>query len=134
VTRLYCLDAQVTSGFNKANPTLFFCVVQGKRHLFATFEMIALECWRDQDMSCFFVTDDNIWQRFKGSWVYDTTDKPPEQADTIEELADKLGLDRKELKRTVDEYNAAVDESKEFDLMKLDGKGTRGLHPNKTNW
>lgn len=40
---------------------------EGKRHLFATFEMIALECWRDQNMSCFFLTDDDIWQRFKGS-------------------------------------------------------------------
>jgi hypothetical protein len=106
---------------------------EGKRHLFATFEMIALECWRDQNQSCFFVTDDEIWQQFKGSWVYDTTDKPPEKADTIEELAEKLSLDSKELKKTVDEYNAAVND-KQFDLMKLDGKATSGLHPNKTNW
>ena len=77
---------------------------EGKRHLFATFEMIALECWKDQDMSCFFVTDDSIMQRFKGSWVYETTDKPPEKADTIEELAEKMGLDPKELKKTIDEY------------------------------
>ncbi|KAF2764899.1 hypothetical protein EJ03DRAFT_331431 [Teratosphaeria nubilosa] len=56
--------------------------------------MIALECWRDQNQSCFFVTDDKIMQRFEGSWVYDTTDKPPEKAATIEELAEKMGLDR----------------------------------------
>ncbi|KAK6391515.1 hypothetical protein LTR65_004350 [Meristemomyces frigidus] len=106
---------------------------EGKRHLFATFEMIALECWRDQHQSCFFVTDDVIWQRFTGSWVYDTTDVPPEKAETIEELAEKMGLDPTELKRTVDEYNAAVND-KEFNLMKLDGKATRGLKVNKTNW
>lgn len=106
---------------------------EGKRHLFATFEMIALECWRDQAMSCFFLTDDNIWQRFKGSWVYDTTDQPPEKADTIEELAEKMKLDPKALKKTVDDYNAAVND-KEFDLMKLDGKATKGLKVNKTNW
>jgi tricarballylate dehydrogenase len=106
---------------------------EGKRHLFATFEMIALECWRDQDMSCFFVTDDTIMQRFKGSWVYDTTDQPPEKADTIEELAKKMNLDPKALKKTVDDYNAAVND-KEFDLMKLDGKATTGLKVNKTNW
>ena len=106
---------------------------EGKRHLFATFEMIALECWKDQNQSCFFVTDDTIMKRFEGSWVYDTTDKPPEKADTIEELAEKMGLDPKELKKTVDEYNAAVND-KEFDLMKLDGKATTGLKPNKTNW
>lgn len=84
-------------------------------------------------MSCFFVTDDTIMQRFKGSWVYETTDKPPEKADTIEGLAEKLGLDPKKLKKTVDDFNASIND-KEFDLMKLDGKSTTGLKPNKTNW
>ncbi|TKA82398.1 hypothetical protein B0A55_01429 [Friedmanniomyces simplex] len=106
---------------------------EGKRHLFATFEMIALECWKDQNQSCFFVTDDEIMQKFKGSWVYETTDKPPEKADTIEELAEKMHLDPKELKKTVDDYNAAIND-REFDLMKLDGKATTGLTVNKTNW
>ena len=106
---------------------------EGKRHLSATVEMIALDCWKDQDMSCFFVTDDDIWQRFRGSWVYDTTDQPPEKADTIEELAQQLKIDPKLLKKTVDDYNAAVND-KEFDLMKLDGKATTGLKINKTNW
>lgn len=95
--------------------------------------MIALECWRDQNMSCFFVTDDDIWQCFQGSWVYDTTDVPPEKADTIEELATKLGLDPQELKESVDHFNAAIND-KPFDLMKLDGKATTGLKPNKMNW
>jgi hypothetical protein len=45
--------------------------------------------------------------RFRPGWVYDTTDQEPEQSDTIEGLAEKLGLDGKELKKTVDEYNAA---------------------------
>ncbi|KAK3051935.1 hypothetical protein LTR09_006889 [Extremus antarcticus] len=106
---------------------------EGNRHLFATFEMIALECWKDQDMSCFFITDDAIMERFKGSWVYETTEVPPEKADTIEELAQKLGLDPEATKKTVEEYNAAIND-KTFDLMKLDGKATTGLSPNKTNW
>ncbi|QIW99722.1 hypothetical protein AMS68_005240 [Peltaster fructicola] len=106
---------------------------EGKRHLFATFEMIALECWKDQDMSCFFVTDDVIWEKFRGSWVYDTTDQPPEKADTIEELAVKLKLNPQALKRTVHEFNAAVND-RDFDLLKLDGKATTGLKPDKTNW
>lgn len=59
--------------------------------------------------------------------------QPPEKADTIEELAEKLGLDPKELKSTIDGFNAAVND-KDFDLMKLDGKATTGLKPNKTNW
>ncbi len=91
---------------------------EGNRHLFATFEMIALECWKDQDMSCFFITDDAIMERFKGSWVYETTEVPPEKADTIEELAQKLGLDPEATKKTVEEYNAAIND-KTFDLMKV---------------
>lgn len=41
---------------------------EGNRHLFATFEMIALDCWKNQNQSCFFVTDKVIMDRFKGSW------------------------------------------------------------------
>jgi hypothetical protein len=74
---------------------------EGKRHLFATFEMIALETWRDQNQRAYFVTDKTIMDRFRPGWVYDTTDKEPEQADTIPELAKKLGLDPNELDKTV---------------------------------
>lgn len=95
--------------------------------------MIALETWRDQNQKAYFVTDSVIMDRFRPGWVYDTTDQEPEQSDTIEGLAEKLGLDPQELKKTVDEFNAAVND-KEFDLMKLDGKATTGLSPNKTNW
>lgn len=45
--------------------------------------------------------------RFRPGWVYDTTDLEPEQGDTIEELAGKLGLNPQELKQTLDEYNSS---------------------------
>lgn len=45
--------------------------------------------------------------RFRPGWVYDTTDLDPEKAETIEGLADKLGLDPHELNKTIDEYNAS---------------------------
>ena len=106
---------------------------EGKRHLFATFEMIALETWRDQNQKAYFVTDKTIMDQFRPGWVYDTTDKEPEQADTIPELAKKLGLDPHELANTVGDFNAACNKNR-FDLMKLDGKATTGLKPNKTNW
>ena len=35
--------------------------------------------------------------RFEGSWVYETAEKPPEQSDTISGLAEKLGLDPEKL-------------------------------------
>ena len=53
------------------------------------------------------VTDKTIMDRFRPGWVYDTTDQEPEQSDTIEGLAERLGLDPKELKKTVDEFNSA---------------------------
>lgn len=108
---------------------------EGKRHLFATFEMIALELWRDHNSTGYFVTDDTIMKRFSPGWVYDTTDQPPVSANTIRELGEKLGVpDIAAFEKTVNDYNTACDPSKEFDLMKLDGKGTKGLSPNKTNW
>ncbi|KAK2615858.1 hypothetical protein N8I77_002583 [Diaporthe amygdali] len=107
---------------------------EGRRHLFATFEMIALETWRHHDSRAYFVTDAPIMERFRPGWVYETTDREPEQADTVEELAVKLGLEPRKLKATVDEFNAAVDRNKPFDLMALDGKATAGLSLNKTNW
>lgn len=107
---------------------------EGRRHLFATFEMIALETWRHHDSKAYFITDAPIMKRFRPGWVYETTDREPEQAETIEDLAVKLGLESRDLKATVDEFNVAVDRNTPFDLMALDGKATTGLSPNKTNW
>ena len=106
---------------------------EGKRQLFATFEMIALETWRDHNQKAYFVCDSHTMERFRDTWVYGTTDKEPEEADTVPDLAKKLGLDPTELEKTVKGFNAACNKN-EFDLMKLDGKATDGLTPNKTNW
>lgn len=106
---------------------------EGKRHLFATFEMIALETWRDQDQEAYFITDSTIMNRFRPGWVYDTSDQEPLEARTIPELAVKLGIDPDKLQKTVSSFNTACND-KEFNLMALDGKATTGLSPNKTNW
>ncbi|KAG4438700.1 hypothetical protein IFR05_005827 [Cadophora sp. M221] len=106
---------------------------EGKRHLFATFEMIALHVFKNQNQEAYFVTDAPIMDRFRPGWVYDTSDKEPVKANTIPELAQKLGLDPEKLSKTVSEFNAACND-KPFNLMALDGKATTGLNPNKTNW
>ncbi|KAH0829310.1 succinate dehydrogenase/fumarate reductase flavoprotein subunit [Fonsecaea pedrosoi] len=104
---------------------------EGKDSLFATFEMIALEVWRDQE--AYFITDKPIMDRFRPGWVFETTDLEPESSDTIEGLAEKLGINPKALKKTVDEFNAAINDAP-LDLLKHDGKSTRGLTPEKSNW
>jgi tricarballylate dehydrogenase len=55
------------------------------------------------------------------------------EAQTIEALADQLGIDREGLVRTVKEYNAAVQEG-EYNPTTLDGKHTVGITPPKSNW
>ncbi|WP_135078925.1 FAD-dependent tricarballylate dehydrogenase TcuA [Terasakiella sp. SH-1] len=58
---------------------------------------------------------------------------PAETADTIPELARKIGLDPTVLETTINDYNAAVQPG-EFDHTELDGVHTDGLEVNKTNW
>ncbi|MBI4499134.1 MAG: FAD-dependent tricarballylate dehydrogenase TcuA [Chloroflexi bacterium] len=55
------------------------------------------------------------------------------EASTLEELADQLAIDRDGLVRTVREFNAAVQEGA-YNPTILDGKGTRGITPPKSNW
>ncbi len=55
------------------------------------------------------------------------------EADTVEELAARLGLSPVTLSRTVAEFNAAVQPGT-FDPSIKDGKRTLGLDPPKSNW
>jgi tricarballylate dehydrogenase len=61
------------------------------------------------------------------------SDRKPIRADTLQELAEQLGLDAEALRRTVEEYNAAVVDGA-FDATRPDGCHTEGLTPPKTNW
>jgi tricarballylate dehydrogenase len=58
---------------------------------------------------------------------------PPVIADTIEALAEKLGLNPEALVRTVNAYNNAVQDGA-FNPAIKDGKRTQGIKPAKTNW
>ena len=59
---------------------------------------------------------------------------PPIKADTLEELAGKMGLPQTELRKTVDEFNAACGDTSAFHPTELDGVATTDLTPPKTNW
>ncbi|RVT91827.1 FAD-dependent tricarballylate dehydrogenase TcuA [Rhodovarius crocodyli] len=58
---------------------------------------------------------------------------PPIRADTIGELAQKLGLDVAKLEAVVADYNAAVRPGT-FNGQKLDDCSTEGLTPPKSHW
>lgn len=58
---------------------------------------------------------------------------PPETADTIEGLGQKLGLSGSKLRETVNSFNAACQPG-DFTPTELDGLATEGATPAKTNW
>ena len=59
---------------------------------------------------------------------------PPIAANTLEELADKMGLPPAKLRATVEGFNAACGDTSGFHPTELDGVSTHGLTPPKTNW
>jgi tricarballylate dehydrogenase len=64
---------------------------------------------------------------------YRTREATHARADTLEALAEALGIDVDGLARTVSAYNAAVQPGA-FDPASLDGKRTSGIQPPKSNW
>jgi tricarballylate dehydrogenase len=63
---------------------------------------------------------------------YDSSPITYDQADTLEELADKLGIDRDGLVRTVAEFNAGIVD-KPFDPAVKDGRAAL-VQPPKSHW
>jgi tricarballylate dehydrogenase len=55
------------------------------------------------------------------------------EANSIEELAEKLDIDVESLKQTIAEFNAACQPG-EYNPSILDGVGTKGITPPKSNW
>lgn len=54
-------------------------------------------------------------------------------ADTVEELAQKIGVDPAALSKTVSEFNASIDTSIAYDPNVLDGRAAK-VTPPKSNW
>jgi tricarballylate dehydrogenase len=58
----------------------------------------------------------------------------PIEANTIEELAGKIGIEPAILSHTVKEFNSAARKDITFDPTILDGKCTEGITPKKSHW
>lgn len=56
------------------------------------------------------------------------------EADCIQELAEVLEIDQGGFAQTIEEFNAAAHESKEFTHVRKDGNSTVGIKPAKSNW
>ncbi|MTH99096.1 FAD-dependent tricarballylate dehydrogenase TcuA [Roseibium sp. RKSG952] len=59
---------------------------------------------------------------------------PPTQADTLEDLATRMGLPPDKLRATVEAFNSACGDTSGFHPTELDHVATSGLTPPKTNW
>ena len=97
-----------------------------------TYVKISKHIIEHADGLAFSVFDDRMVSRpeFHRAW------RPvgePYQADTLEELAGKLGIPATAFVETLKEFNAAVQPG-ELDLDRLDGKHTEGITPPKSNW
>lgn len=74
---------------------------------------------------------------FTTEYHYKNPEAARVQADTLESLFARLaehGLDAERALQSVEEYNAAVDQTIEFNPYVKDGRGTRGLPIDKSNW
>ena len=98
----------------------------------AIYENIARIINRLPGGLAYVVTDAKLdevpnWQRTVRS------DQPPIAAQTIPELATKLGIDPARLEQTVRSFNAATRPG-EYRPLQVDGLSTEGLYPSKSNW
>jgi tricarballylate dehydrogenase len=99
----------------------------------ATYEAITRIIFEQPDGIAYAVLDARIddvpnWKRSVRS------DQPPISAGTLGELADKLGIDARELVATVEAYNAACPVGT-FKPLEFDALATQaGYAPRKTNW
>jgi tricarballylate dehydrogenase len=59
---------------------------------------------------------------------------PAIQAESLEALAEEVGLDPHRLGATVGAFNAAATSDRPYDTTRLDGRATTGIHPPKSNW
>jgi tricarballylate dehydrogenase len=107
-------------------------VDEASRTVDAVYEAITRRINEQPDGIAWCLLDSRIddvpgWRRSVRS------DQPPVTADSLEELAAKTGLPAAALRRTVEGYNAACRPG-EFRPFELDGLGTAGLAPPKSNW
>jgi len=96
-----------------------------------TFEAVAYRIWRDADQYAYLIADQKLGRQDFARAVL--TDKEPEVADTLEELAARFGIDPAKLSSTVTAYNTAAQPGP-LDLAAADGVATTGLTPPKSNW
>ena len=112
--------------------------VEGKRFLDEgadlrnyTYAKYGREILKQPHRTAFQIFDAKVSGKLRDEYYIARATKA--ESDTIPGLADALGIDRQNFIDTVQSFNAAVTEG-EFNPAVLDGKGTTGIEPPKSNW
>lgn len=96
-----------------------------------TYAKYGKETLRQPEQKAFQLFDQQVRPLLRVE--YDLEEASVIQADTIEELAEKMKVDPASLKNTIETYNNAVQEG-EYNPAIKDRKGTVGITPPKSNW
>jgi len=98
----------------------------------AYYERVTRRIYEQREGTAWVVLDARH-QRIPNYRLGIRTDKPPVVGQTLAELAGRIGVPAAALETTVREYNAACTPG-EWRPLQLDGLGTQGLVPPKSNW
>ncbi len=105
-------------------------VDEGEDEVFLTYATMGRKVLAQRDATAFQIFDQRtvhlLEQRYASS--------EPLTADTLEELATKMGVPNASLQSTIDQYNAATQSTIQFNAFAKDGLGTSGVVPPKSNW
>lgn len=96
-----------------------------------TYAKYGKETLKQTDQKAFQIYDSQVRHLLRKE--YDLEEATVIEAETVEELADKMGVNKAEFLKTIEEYNSAVQDG-DYNPGVKDGKSTVGLSPNKTNW
>jgi len=97
-----------------------------------SYERLAYEVWRNQGGRAYVILDAAAMRLDAVRELY-TTQLPPLAAMSVAELEQLIDVPTGSLERTITDFNAACSD-REVDLNRLDGAGTIGLTPPKSNW
>ncbi|SNQ45311.1 conserved hypothetical protein [Frankia canadensis] len=97
------------------------------------FDQVGNRIFRNQNGRAYAIVDAGIRAGVPRFEALNDQENPPLRADTVEGLAELLGVPGDALRRTIEEYNEACQDG-EFDPARLDGKATAGISPRKSNW
>jgi tricarballylate dehydrogenase len=108
---------------------------EGRSFLYDTYSRISKDALVQPGGVVFEVYDAKTAQMRRGRGVQSTAyQNPVGTADTLEAAATQAGIDSAQLVATVEQFNAAVVDSVDYDPARLDGRGTKGLDVDKSNW